>query len=85
MTSENPYAVAAADPDAPLEKDFSRSQNGFQTENLGPQLGSDEALRRVRTAGSISISPELFEKMYLSPQNQVKGDLRKIVGNPTPL
>ncbi|KAF2455069.1 GPR1/FUN34/yaaH family-domain-containing protein [Lineolata rhizophorae] len=48
-------------------------------------MGSDEALRQIRTAGSISISPELFEKLYLSPQNQVKGDLRKTFGNPTPL
>lgn len=28
---------------------------------------------------------ELFEKMYLSPQNTVKGDLRSTFGNPTPL
>jgi len=46
---------------------------------------SDTALRKIRTAGSISISPELFEKLYLSPQNNVKGELRKTVGNPTPL
>ncbi|KAF2019340.1 hypothetical protein BU24DRAFT_439524 [Aaosphaeria arxii CBS 175.79] len=39
----------------------------------------------MRTAGSISISPELFEKLYLSPQNRVHGDLRRTVGNPTPL
>lgn len=83
MTSEQPYAVAHSD--APLEKDFSRSQSGFQTEQVADQMGSDEALRRIRTAGSISISPELFEKIYLSPQNQVKGDLRKTVGNPTPM
>jgi len=48
-------------------------------------MDSDTALRRIRTAGSISISPELFEKIYLSPQNAVKGDLRKTFGNPTPL
>jgi len=42
-------------------------------------------LRRIRTAGSISISPDLFEKLYLSPQNAVKGDLRKTFGNPTPV
>jgi hypothetical protein len=37
------------------------------------------------TTGSMSISGELFEKLYLSPQNlnQV-GDLRKRFGNPTP-
>lgn len=45
----------------------------------------DEDLERVRTAGTISISPELFEKLYLSPQNNAHGDLRKTIGNPTPL
>lgn len=53
--------------------------------HLGNDVSSDTALRRIRTAGSISISPELFEKIYLSPQNSVKGDLRKTFGNPTPL
>ncbi len=53
--------------------------------HLGDDVPSDTALRRINTAGSISISPELFEKIYLSPQNAVKGDLRKTFGNPTPL
>jgi hypothetical protein len=48
-------------------------------------MDEDLALRHIRTAGSISISPELFEKLYLSPKNEVKGDLRKTFGNPTPL
>ncbi|KAK5163687.1 hypothetical protein LTR04_002309 [Oleoguttula sp. CCFEE 6159] len=65
----------------PLEKDFSHG-NGF---HLDGNMDSDQALRRIRTAGSISISPELFEKIYLSPQNKVSGDLRKTFGNPTPL
>lgn len=43
------------------------------------------ALNRIRTTGSLSISPELFEKIYLSPQNRVAGELRKTFGNPTPL
>lgn len=54
-------------------------------EFLSKDMGSDEALKRIRTAGSISISPELFEKLYLSPQNKVKGELRKTFANPTPL
>lgn len=45
---------------------------------------ADDALRKIRTTGSLSISPELFEKIYLSPQNKVAGELRKTVGNPTP-
>lgn len=31
------------------------------------------------------MSPELFEKLYLQPINNVKGDLRKTFANPTPL
>jgi len=63
----------------PLEKDFS---NGY---HLDTNHDPDEALRKIRTTGSLSISPELFEKIYLSPQNKVAGELRKTVGNPTPV
>ena len=40
---------------------------------------------KIRTAGSISISPEQFEKLFLSPQNKVSGQLRTTLANPTPL
>ncbi|KAI4245984.1 MAG: hypothetical protein L6R40_002200 [Gallowayella cf. fulva] len=46
---------------------------------------SDEALKQIRTANTVSISPELFEKLYLTPQKAVKGDLRGTFGNPTPV
>jgi len=65
-----------------LEKDFS---NGYGNNHLHGDMEPEQALRRIQTAGSISISPELFEKIYLSPQNAVKGDLRKTFGNPTPV
>lgn len=71
-------------PGDPMEKDFSSGSNGNDY-HLDHRMDSDTALRRIRTAGSISISPELFEKIYLSPQNKVSGDLRKTFGNPTPL
>jgi uncharacterized protein len=45
----------------------------------------DTALKRLRTAGSLSISPELFEKIYLSPKNQVSNNIRSTFGNPTTL
>lgn len=73
----------------PREKDFSRNSNhcgdGTTYHMNDVSMGSDDVLRRIKTAGSISISPELFEKIYLSPQNAVKGDLRKTFGNPTPV
>ncbi|PMD46815.1 hypothetical protein L207DRAFT_613568 [Hyaloscypha variabilis F] len=46
------------------------------------------ALNQIKTASSVNISPELFEKLYLSPinrQNVVRADLRKTFGNPTPI
>ncbi|KAL8968423.1 MAG: hypothetical protein Q9197_004891 [Variospora fuerteventurae] len=49
-----------------------------------PDTSSDEALRHIRTANTISISPELFEKLYLTPQQAVKGYLRNTFANPTP-
>jgi hypothetical protein len=69
-----------------LEKDF--SNQGYANGNYhlnDTNMDHETALKRIRTAGSISISPELFEKIYLSPQNAVKGDLRKTFGNPTPV
>lgn len=58
-------------------------QNDY--DGLYRTITPEDALKRVRTAGTISMSPELFEKLYLSPQTNVQGDLRKTVGNPTPL
>jgi len=48
-------------------------------------MDREAALRHIRNFGSISISPELFEKIYLSPRNNVKGNLRKIFANPRPV
>jgi len=48
-------------------------------------MSHEQMLSRIRTAGSISMPPDLFEKIYLSPENRVKGDLRKTFANTTPL
>lgn len=53
--------------------------------NLGRDVPSDEALNKIKSAHSVTISPELFEKIYLNPQNAVKGELRNTFANPTPL
>ncbi|KAG6001456.1 hypothetical protein E4U21_004312 [Claviceps maximensis] len=47
--------------------------------------GKDAAPHDFHSAGSVSMSPELFEKLYLSPQNNVAGGLRKTFANPTPM
>ncbi|KAH7133749.1 GPR1/FUN34/yaaH family-domain-containing protein [Dactylonectria macrodidyma] len=45
----------------------------------------NEILHRIHTSGSIPISPELFEQLYLAPKSHVKGQLRQTFGNPTPI
>ena len=60
-------------------------EKDFEKDYVNPNDTSGDGLRRIRTAGSISIPPDVFEKLYLSPENRVKGDLRKTFGNPTPL
>ncbi|CAN8106185.1 unnamed protein product [Discula destructiva] len=42
-------------------------------------------LNRARTTGAVSVTPELFEKLYLQPKNEVSGQLRRTFGNPTPI
>ena len=62
---------------------------GYNPGHAGSGMGSeDEALatmNRLRSAQSVSMSPEMFEKLYLSPPSNVKGQLRKTFGNPTPM
>ncbi|OJJ54784.1 hypothetical protein ASPSYDRAFT_476225 [Aspergillus sydowii CBS 593.65] len=48
----------------------------------------DDSLNRMKTAESVflPISRETFEKLYLSPKHpSVEGNLRKKLGNPTPV
>ena len=64
---------------------YPRAASNPNHEHLDSDHDSGTALHKIKTAGSISISPALFEKLYLSPENRVKGELRKTFANPTPL
>jgi len=69
-----------------VEKDHAGSDSVNGRYDLHHDHHTEEsALRRIRTAGSISITPELFEKIYLSPKNRVSNNIRSTFGNPTPL
>jgi hypothetical protein len=61
--------------------DESKSNGG----ELRREATHESVLERVRSAGLLTISPEMFEKLYLNPKTTVKGDLRSTFGNPTPL
>ena len=67
----------------PLEtnmSEFKEDDGGLRREET-----HESVLERVRSAGLLTISPEMFEKLYLNPKTTVKGDLRSTFGNPTPL
>lgn len=51
--------------------------------NGGAPITTDHLYHALTTTSTIS--PEAFERLYLSPQNRVSGDLRKTFANPTPL
>ena len=70
--------------DERLEKDYGNA-NFSHHSHVGGGDNQGDSLQKIRTAGSISIPPDVFEKLYLSPENRVKGDLRKTFGNPTPM
>jgi hypothetical protein len=48
------------------------------------KIESHEHLRNALT-NTMTLSPEAFERLYLGPKTEVKGDLRKTFANPTPM
>lgn len=58
-----------------LSADMKESDSGSIQHNMPP-------LHQVQ---SVTITNEMFEKLYLNPANRVKGDLRQTFANPTPL
>jgi hypothetical protein len=63
----------------------SNDNHNIPFEGSDSDLKDGSVIHRVATAGTVSMSPQLFEKLYLSPQNKVSGSLRGQFGNPTPL
>lgn len=58
---------------------------GLEKGDSNNSMGHEDMLERVRTASTITIPPEIFEQMFLSPENKVKGQLRQTLANPTPI
>jgi len=54
------------------------------TENSDDHIESSN-LEHIKSAGAFSISPELFEKLYLNPKTNTGAHNRKQFANPTPL
>jgi hypothetical protein len=66
-------------------KDYSHHSSETATPSMAPGMSAEEHLNYIKTNGSISMSPEMFEKLYLAPEKKVKGELRRTFGNPTGL
>lgn len=49
-----------------------------------PDYNGSPAARQM-TSETIPIPKEVFEAMYLNPEARVKGQLRRILANPTPM
>ncbi len=65
---------------------MSHATNGG-AQGLNPESPDMEKYggQQLERTQSLSIDPVLFEKLFLNPQTQVSGDLRKTFGVPTPL
>ncbi|KAK6349480.1 hypothetical protein TWF696_005764 [Orbilia brochopaga] len=80
---EQPYiTLSEAQSEGPVAQQ--RAQRSYTPVQPHSHAASKEHLEQVRTL-TMPISPELFEKLYLSPEQRVPGDLRKRFGNPTPI
>ena len=71
----------------PARQNYLNNPPSSSPYHTGRDEHSHEDLRNTRRDNqhNITLTPELFEKMYLNPQQDVKGDLRGTFGNPTPL
>ncbi|PGG95550.1 hypothetical protein AJ79_09992 [Helicocarpus griseus UAMH5409] len=54
-------------------------------EDMNPTDLHIEAIRRTRTAESVVLPRDVFEKLYLNPKGPGKYELGKKFGNPTPI
>lgn len=60
------------------------ASNGVDDIEKGPK--TDELnLAQTHTISGMTISPELFEKLYMTPKTPHAGDYNKRFANPTPL
>jgi len=56
-----------------------------RTMDFHPADTREDTLRKIRTADSVALPMDVFEKLYLGPQQPAAGHLRKTFGNPSPV
>jgi hypothetical protein len=66
-------------------RDYQPRENGISpTRTNDTHFDSEEKLR-YELAKTVTLTPELYEKLFLTPKTQVSGNLRSTFGNPTPV
>ncbi|KAH7076319.1 hypothetical protein FB567DRAFT_504415 [Paraphoma chrysanthemicola] len=61
-----------------------RADNPSPTRTYDAQFDSEEKLR-YELAKTVTLTPELYEKLFIAPKTQVSGSLRTTFANPTPI
>jgi hypothetical protein len=59
-------------------------ENGNTGSNGLKMVETEEELKNALNK-TVTLSPDLFERIYLSPKDQTSNDLRKKFANPTPV
>jgi hypothetical protein len=54
------------------------------TQTQDTHFDNEEKLR-YELAKTVTLTPELYERLFISPKTQVAGSLRNTFGNPTPI
>ncbi|KAF3054103.1 hypothetical protein E8E11_011671 [Didymella keratinophila] len=60
------------------------SQDHHTVASNNTHFDSEEKFR-YELAKTVTLTPELYEKLFISPKTQVAGDFRQRFGNPTPI
>jgi hypothetical protein len=61
-----------------------RENGASPTRTADTHFDNEEKLR-YELAKTVTLTPELYEKLFISPKTQVAGSLRSTFGNPTPI
>lgn len=59
-------------------------RKGSGQDEVNEDMGQNY-LHQIKSSGGLTITPELFERLYLTPKVAATGDFRKRFANPTPL
>jgi hypothetical protein len=66
-------------------QDYQPHENGISPVRTHDTAFDSEEKLRFELAKTVTLTPELYERLFISPKTEVKGDLRNTFGNPTPV